>query len=142
MARDAPAASKSSALRRVGRCGGHHRPDEADGCQKDQRFAHHGNYSFRANVTALLWVVHRISHWQKESSELSKSSGRLCRLTNAFDEDATKVFLVIGSIIAEFCGRRMYEPMNALDRTVQADGMALSGGSRSWVPQNGFIGTP
>ena len=92
-------------------------------------------------MTALLWVVHRI-HWQKESSELSKCSGRLCRLTNAFDEDATKIFLVIGSIIAKFCGRRMYEAMNALDRTVQADGTALSGGSRSRVPQNGFIGTP
>ena len=43
---------------------------------------------------------------------------------NAFDEDATKVFLAIGSIIAEVCGReRMYEAMDALDRTVQADGM-------------------
>ena len=51
---------------------------------------------------------------------------------NAFDEDAMKVFLVIGSIIAEVCGReRMYEAMEALDRTVQAEGMALPDGSRS-----------
>jgi hypothetical protein len=51
---------------------------------------------------------------------------------DAFDEDATKVFLVIGSIIAEVCGRRrMYEAMDALDRTVQAEGMALPDGSRS-----------
>jgi hypothetical protein len=50
----------------------------------------------------------------------------------AFDEDATKVFLVIGSIIAEVCGReRMYEAMDALDRAVQAEGMALPDGSRS-----------
>jgi hypothetical protein len=51
---------------------------------------------------------------------------------DAFDEDATKIFLVIGSIIAEVCGRRrMYEAMDALDRTVQAEGMALPDGSRS-----------
>jgi hypothetical protein len=47
---------------------------------------------------------------------------------NAFDEDATKVFLVIGSMIAEVCGReRMYEAMDALDRTVQTEGMAPAG---------------
>jgi hypothetical protein len=51
---------------------------------------------------------------------------------NAFDEDATKVFLAIGSIIAEVCGReRIYEAMDALDRTVQAEGMARPDGSRS-----------
>jgi len=51
---------------------------------------------------------------------------------NAFDEDATKVFLAIGSIIAEVCGReRMYDAMDALDRTVQTEGIGLPDGSRS-----------
>ena len=51
----------------------------------------------------------------------------------AFDEDATKVFHVIGSIIAQVCGReRMYEAMEVLDVTVQAEGIGLDGsGSRS-----------
>jgi hypothetical protein len=51
---------------------------------------------------------------------------------NAFDEDATKVFLAIGSIIAEICGReRMYDAMDALDRTVETEGIGLPDGSRS-----------
>jgi len=38
----------------------------------------------------------------------------------------------IGSIIAEVCGReRMYEAMDALDLTVQAEGIALPDGSGS-----------
>ena len=51
---------------------------------------------------------------------------------NAFDEDATKVFLAIGSIIAEVCGReRMYDAINALDHTVQTEGIGMPDGSRS-----------
>jgi hypothetical protein len=51
---------------------------------------------------------------------------------SAFDEDATKVFFAIGSIIAEVSGReRMYDVMNALDRTVQTDGIGLPEGNRS-----------
>ena len=61
----APAATKSTAPLRVGRCGGHHRPDEANGGQNDHRFAHHGNYSSPANATALLWVAHKISRLEE-----------------------------------------------------------------------------
>jgi hypothetical protein len=72
-AKSSPAASKSAAPLRVGRCGGYHRPDEAGGCQKDHRFAHHGKLSSLANATALLWVVykmvHEISYSRRESSE-------------------------------------------------------------------------
>jgi len=51
---------------------------------------------------------------------------------SAFDEDATKVFLAVGSIIAEVSGReRMYDAMDALDRTVQTEGIGLPDGSRS-----------
>jgi hypothetical protein len=51
---------------------------------------------------------------------------------SAFDEDATIVFLAIGSIIAEVCGReRMYDAINALDRTVQTEGIGLPDGGRS-----------
>jgi hypothetical protein len=51
---------------------------------------------------------------------------------NAFDEDATMVFLAIGSIIAEVCGReRMYDAINALDHTVQTEGIGMPDGSRS-----------
>jgi hypothetical protein len=51
---------------------------------------------------------------------------------SAFDEDATKVFLAIGSIIAEVCGReRMYDAINALDRAVQTEGIGLPDGSWS-----------
>jgi hypothetical protein len=51
---------------------------------------------------------------------------------NAFDEDATKVFLAIGSIIAEVCGReRMHDAIETLDRSVQTEGIGLPYCSRS-----------
>jgi hypothetical protein len=51
---------------------------------------------------------------------------------SAFDEGATKVFLAIGSIIAEVRGReRIYDAMDTLDRTVQTEGKGLPDGSRS-----------
>jgi len=51
---------------------------------------------------------------------------------DAFDEDASKVFLAIGSIIAEVSGReRMYDVIDALDRAVQTEGIGAPDGSRS-----------
>jgi predicted ArsR family transcriptional regulator len=46
---------------------------------------------------------------------------------DAFDEDATKVFQVIGSIIAQVCGReRLAETMERLDATLTMEGIGES----------------
>jgi predicted ArsR family transcriptional regulator len=43
---------------------------------------------------------------------------------NAFDEDAGKVFQVLGSIIAQVCGReRLAEAMETLEASLQMEGI-------------------